>query len=217
MKKLKLLLVDDHKIVRDGLKIILGSDDELEIVAEASSGVEAIKYLENEANNIDVILMDISMPELNGLDATEIITKLHPNVRILALTMHDEESYIIDMLKAGASGYILKDTSSDKLIEAIKVVSEGKNYYSNGVSTTIIKSLLSKSNEKQENAKSKLSDREIRVMKEVSKGATNVEIAKILEISNRTVETHRRNILKKLNLKNTAEMINYAIRKGIVE
>jgi len=216
MKKIKTLLVDDHKIIRDGLKIILNSDNDIEIVAEASNGVEAIKFLETN-NDIDIILMDISMPELNGIDASEIITKLYNHIKILALTMHDEESYILDMLRVGACGYVLKDTSSDKLIEAIKTVFNGQNYYSNGVSAIIINRLLNKSDESSEPSKSKLSDREKMIMKQVSKGLTNIEIAKKLEISNRTVETHRRNILKKLDLKNTAEMINYAIKEGVVD
>lgn len=214
MERIKTLLVDDHKIVRDGIKMILDTDQNLEVTAEASNGVEALKFLEKD-NDIDVVLMDISMPELNGVDTTEIIKKLYNKINILALTMHTEESYIMNMLKAGALGYVLKDISSDKLVEAVKTVADGKNYYSNGVSATVINRLLNKS--ESEEQKNKLSDREISVIEQVAKGYTNNEIAKILEISSRTVETHRRNILKKLDLKNTAEMINYAIREGIVE
>ncbi|MCB9335605.1 MAG: response regulator transcription factor [Flavobacteriales bacterium] len=216
MEKIKTLLVDDHKIVRDGIKMILNSAPNIEVTAEASNGVDALKYLENN-NNIDVVLMDISMTELNGVDATEIIKKLYSKINILALTMHSEESYISKMMNAGALGYVLKDISSENLIDAVKTVAEGKNYYCNSVSNTIISKLLNPSNSNKHQKTSILSKREISVLKEVTKGISNIEIAKVLEISNRTVETHRRNILKKLGLKNTAEMITYAIKNGYVE
>ncbi len=216
METIKTLLVDDHKIVRDGIKMILNSAPNIEVTAEASNGIDALKYLENN-NNIDVVLMDISMAELNGVDATEIIKKLYSKINILALTMHSEESYISKMMNAGVSGYVLKDISSDNLIDAVKTVAEGKNYYCNSVSNTIISKLLNSSNSNKPKKKPILSKREISVIKEVTKGISNIEIAKVLDISNRTVETHRRNILKKLGLKNTAEMITYAIKNGFIE
>lgn len=216
MEKIRTLLVDDHKIVRDGIKFILNSDKGIEVISEGSNGVEAIRFLEKN-NDIDVILMDINMPELNGVDATEIIRKLYPKIRILALTMHTEESYILNMIKAGALGYVVKDTNADKLIYAVKTVASGKNYYSNSVTSTIVNHLIHKPNQSDKDIKPTLSTREIEVIKLVAKGLTNNKIGESLKIGSRTVESHRRNVLKKLDLKNTAELINYVYRENIVE
>ncbi len=217
MKKIRTLLVDDHKIVRDGIRFILNSDKNIEVVSEGSNGVEAIRFLEKN-KDVDVILMDINMPELNGIDSTEIIKKLYPEINVLALTMHSEESYIINMIKAGALGYIVKDTNADKLIDAVKTVAKGKNYYSNSVTSTIVNHLLHKPNSSSAaKTKQTISDRETEVIKLVAKGHTNIEIGDILKIGSRTVESHRRNVLKKLDLKNTAELINYVYRKNLLE
>lgn len=210
MRKLKTLLVDDHKMVRDGLKYILNSDEKIEVIAEASNGIEAIKYLEKD-NNIDVVLMDINMPQLNGIDATEIIKKLYNKINVLALSMHNEESYIINMIKSGASGYVLKDTNSLSLLDAVKSVASGKNYYSSDVASTIVKHLIHTPDHPN------LSDREIEIIKLVAKGYTSNKIGGIINLSSRTIETHRRNVLKKLKLKNTAELINYANKNNMID
>ena len=214
MKKIRTLLVDDHKLVRDGIKYILNSDKKIEVIAEASNGVEAIKYLEKD-NAIDVILMDINMPQLNGIDTTEIIKKLYNKINILALTMHNEESYIVNMIKSGALGYVLKDANSSSLLDAVKTVATGKSYYSNDVTSTIVSHLMCTPNSKQKN--SSLSDREIEIITHVVSGNTNKKIGATFNISPRTVETHRRNILKKLELKNTAELINYAYKNNLID
>jgi DNA-binding NarL/FixJ family response regulator len=213
MKKIRTLIVDDHKVVRDGLKYILNSDKKIEVVYEASNGIEAIQYLEKD-NNIDVVLMDISMPKLNGIEATELIKKLYKNINILALTMHNEESYILNMIKSGASGYVLKDSDSSNILDAINSIANGKNYYSNDVASIIVKHMM---NPENSNQKKSLSDREIEIIKLVAKGNTNNKIGDNINISPRTVETHRRNIIKKLKLKNTAELINYAYKNNIIE
>jgi DNA-binding NarL/FixJ family response regulator len=213
MKKIKALLVDDHKIVRDGIRYILNSDKNIEVVGEASNGIEAIKYLEKN-NEIDIVLMDINMPHLNGIDATEIIKKLYNKIHVLALTMHNEESYIVNMIKSGAIGYVLKDTNSSSLLDAVKIVATGKNYYSNDVTSTIVNQLFQTTNSKQNEID--LSKREIEIIKYVADGKTNRETAEIINISPRTVETHRRNIIKKLGLNNTAELINYAYKKKMI-
>lgn len=215
MEKIRTLLVDDHKIVRDGIKSILNADKEISVVAEAENGVEAIKYLETNGKDIDVAIMDISMPELNGIDATEIITKLYKNINILALTMHNEEAYIMNMIKAGALGYVLKDSGGQKLVEAVKVISTGKNYYSNDVSVTMINRMMNPN--KSSNKSSNLSEKELEILKHVVDGKTNVEISNIYNLSSRTIETHRRNIMKKMNVKNTAEMVAKALKNGIVK
>ncbi len=212
MEKIKVLLVDDHIIIRDGIRFMLRKEPDISVVAEANNGVEAIDYLENNTNNVDVVLLDINMPELNGIDAAEIITKRFKNIKILALTMHAEESYIISMLKAGSLGYILKESSKEDLVVAIKTIALGNKYYSNEVSVTMINSLMKEDKPK----KIEISKREEEVLKLIVDGLTNVEIATELNISNRTVETHRRNILHKLDVRNTAELVRYAIEHDLI-
>lgn len=216
MKKIRTLLVDDHKIIRDGIKSILNTSKDISVVAEAENGVEAINYLEKYGSNIDVVLIDINMPELNGIDATQIITKLHKHINVLALTMHLEGTYIINMIKAGALGYILKESGAKKLTEAIKAVSAGKKYYSDEVSVAVVNSIVDDNNDSS-GAPFNLSEREIEILNNVVVGNTNIEIAKKLAISNRTVDTHRRNIMKKLNVKNTAEMVRFAMKEGLID
>ena len=212
MEKIKLLIADDHLIIRDGIKLMLKKHPEFVIVAEANNGKEVINYLTNNPNSIDVILMDINMPEMNGIDATKVVVEQFMDVKILALTMHAEETYITNMLKAGALGYVLKEAGTDELMTAIKSVASGQKYYSNEVSVTMINSLMNGSKSKS----FALSDREVEVLSYISGGFTNKEVGDKLFISGRTVETHRRNILAKLEVRNTAEMIRYAIENNIV-
>ena len=215
MSKIKVLLVDDHKIVRDGIKSILNAAKDIVVISEAQNGTEAINFLESNKDDIDVVVMDINMPELNGVDATEIILKLFPEMKILALTMHSEEAFILNMVKVGARGYVLKDSGGQKLIEAIKTVYEGRNYYSNEVSVTMINSIVNAS-KKNKNTFA-LSEKEKDILQLVVDGKTNLEIGEIYEISTRTAETHRRNIMKKMNAKNTAEMVAKALKKGLAK
>ena len=212
MNEIKILLVDDHKLIRDGIKSIINTTTNIKVIDECDNGREAIKYLEKNPNDVNVVLMDISMPEMNGIDATGIIKKLHSDINILALTMHSEEAYIMKMIKAGALGYILKNSSRDNLINAIKTVYQKEKYYSNEVSLKLINLLLSE----DKTPDPSLSERETEVLKLITEGNTNREIAKELFISNRTVESHRRNIIKKLNLKNTAELVSYALNNGLI-
>jgi DNA-binding NarL/FixJ family response regulator len=182
------------------------------IVAEAANGGEVIQYLYDNPNSIDVVLMDINMPIMNGIEAAKIILEKFSDVKVLALTMHAEESYITNMLKAGALGYILKESKTEELVSAIKSVARGEKYYSNEVSVTLINSLMN-GDKPQE---SELSDREAQVLSHIATGLTNKEVGEILYISGRTVESHRRNIMGKLDLRNTAEMIRYALEHEIV-
>ncbi len=213
MATIKLLLADDHQIIRNGIKLMLKKNIEFEIASEASSGEEVISYLERNSNRVDVILMDINMPGMGGIEATEIITQKYRNIKILALTMHAEETFITSMMKAGATGYILKEANTSELIMAINTVASGKKYYSNEVSVAMINSLMSKDNSKGND----LSEREVEVLKYIAAGDTNKEAGEKLFISPRTVETHRRNILSKLDVKNTAEMIKYAYQHQLIE
>lgn len=211
MDTIRLLIADDHVIIRNGLKLMLNKNPKYKIVAEVSSGQEAIDYVDNNPNDIDVILMDIDMPVLNGIEATKIITNKHENIRILALSMHDEEVYITSMIEAGATGYILKQADILEITQAIESTALGKKYYSHEVSITIINSLHKKSKDKG----NELSVREMEILSLIAAGLTNKEVGEKLFISARTVESHRRNILDKLDFKNTAEMIRYAIEHNI--
>jgi DNA-binding NarL/FixJ family response regulator len=213
MDKIKLLLADDHQIIRNGIKLMLKKYPEFEVVSEASTGTEVINFLASNSDGIDVVLMDITMPGLSGIEATELITAKYKNIKILALTMHSEETYITNMIKAGALGYILKEASTNELVNAIKNVALGKKYYSNEVSVAMINSLMNKDNSEG----TELSERELEVLKYIAGGDTNKEAGEKLFISPRTVETHRRNILSKLDVKNTAEMIKYAFQHNLFD
>jgi DNA-binding NarL/FixJ family response regulator len=196
-------------MIRDGIKLMLKGSPEIKVIAEAENGLEAVKYMDNNPTSVDVILMDISMPKLNGIAATKDIKGNHKNINVLAITMHLEESYITDMMKAGASGYILKESGKEELIEAIIKVADGKLYFSSDVSSIIIGNMMDDS---KNNTKSLISDREKEVIKFVVQGISNAEIGSLMCLSSRTIESHRRNILQKLDLKNTAELISYAIK-----
>ena len=212
MSKINVILVDDHKLIRNGLKSIINTTHNIDIVADFNNGKELIDYLKKNASEIDVILMDITMPIMSGITATEIINKLYPNIKILALTMHADEAYIVKMIDAGALGYILKDTERDILIEAIETVYHNDKYYSNEVSLKLIDLLTSKKNKKNH----ELTARELQILKFITLGSTNKEIGKKLNVSARTVESHRRNIIKKLRIKSTAEMVKYALANKII-
>lgn len=212
MAAIRILLADDHQIIRDGIKLMLKKSPEFEIIQEASNGQEVIEYLSNNADKVDVVLMDINMPEKNGIEATQYISEHIKSVKVLALTMHAEETYITSMLKAGALGYVLKESGTDELMTAVKTVASGQKYYSNEVSITMINALMNDEKPKVQ----VLSEREIEVLGHIAMGATNKEVGELLFISGRTVETHRRNILDKLNLRNTAELIRYAIENQLI-
>lgn len=218
--KINILLVDDHKLIRDGIKSILKTSKHISIVGDCSNGKEAINFFKKNHNKVDIILMDISMPELNGIDATEIITKLHPNIKVIALTMHIEEAYLSQMIDAGALGYILKDSTKNNIVEAIESVYNNEKYYSSEVSLKLIDYLLHGEKEKKKKRKPKieyhLSKREIQILTSISKGSTNREIADQLNLSNRTIESHRRSLINKLEAKNSVELISIALKEGLI-
>lgn len=211
MKAINILLADDHLMIRNGIKLMLKNNSTFKIVSEANNGKEVIDYLRHNINSVDVVLMDINMPFMNGIDATDYISKSYKNVRVLALSMHDEESYIKNMVDAGALGYILKDSGTNELVSAIKSVEKGKKYYGSKVSATLINSLI----EEQVAEVITLSRRQSEILCLLSKGYTNKEIGARLFISKRTVEGHRRNIMNKLNVKNTVEMVRYALENDL--
>lgn len=212
MKAIRILLADDHQIIRDGIKLMLKKNPEFSIEHEVNNGREVLEYLSSNADKIDVVLMDINMPEKNGIEATQHINDYIEGVKVLALTMHAEETYITSMLKAGALGYVLKESGTEELVSAIKAVAEGRKYYSNEVSITMINALMNAEKPKAQ----VLTDREVEVLSHIAMGSTNKEVGELLFISGRTVETHRRNILEKLELRNTAELIRYAIENQLI-
>lgn len=217
MKTTKILIVDDHEVVRDGLKNILTSLDNITIAGEAGNGDEAVKMY--STLKPDLVIMDISMPGMNGIEATRIIKEKDPDARILILTMHDNQEYLNQIIRSGAKGFILKNTDKEELLEAVKTVSAGENFFSKDISKLIIDNYIrtAKDTEKNDGYKEvPLTKREIEILKLIASGYSNQEIANILYISYNTVDTHRKNIMHKLTIKNTAGLVRYAIEKGLI-
>ncbi len=216
MNKIKVLVAEDHTIVRKGLCSLLEAEAHIEVVGEAENGREALKMV--EALKPHVVLMDISMPELNGMDATKRLKKLYPDLKILILSMHADEEYIFETLRAGASGYLVKRSAPTELVKAIKAAYEGDSFLSPSISAKVIRNYV---REKQANTApgslDRLSGREREVLQLIAEGNANRDIAERLFISTKTVEAHRSNIQKKLELNGTAELTRYAVKKGLVE
>ncbi len=216
----KILLVDDHKIIRDGIKALLYGNKEITIVGECEDGDEVVDFLEQAP--ADVILMDINMKRMSGIEATRQILARFPGVKVVALTMHNEEGYISKILKAGAVGYILKNTGKAELITAIQSVCEGKNYFGPEVAEIMMsKYVRNNSKPKTSNAFlvtiDDLTRREIEILGLIAEELTNVEIGEKLFISPRTVDTHRRNLLQKIGVKNTAGLVKFALHNGLID
>jgi DNA-binding NarL/FixJ family response regulator len=214
--RIKVLIVDDHKIIRVGLRGILQNAPDIEVIGEAEDGSQVLEMLEKTVT--DVVLMDIDMGRSNGFETTRKVKAAFPDVQVLALTIHEEQDHIIQMLEAGACGYILKDTGTDELLAALRAVVKGDSYYSKSVSASLLQALTNlKSKFTQQISKdTPLSTREIEVLRLIAQECSNGDIAKKLFISVRTVDTHRRNILEKLQVKNTAGLVKYAIEKAII-
>lgn len=215
MRKLRVLLGDDHTIVRHGIRKILEGRRDWEVVAEAGDGREAVKkVLEHEP---DVAILDIGMPLLNGIEATRQIVKRAPTVRVLILSMHSDEAYITQALQAGAKGYLLKDSADTDLIRGVTDVAAGKSFFSPAVAKVMlddyVRHLADKGIVDRYDA---LSEREREIFQLVAEGHSNKAVAELLSISPATVETHRAHILQKLDLHNTAEVVLYAVRRGVI-
>lgn len=205
MSIIKTLIVDDHPLVRDGLTARINRSEEVTVIGEACDGVEALQLLEELKP--DVVLMDINMPNLNGIQTTEAILDLYPDILILVLSMHDDREYVASVIDAGARGYVLKSASAEEMFNAIKAVYFGGIYYSPAIAESLA--------QKSEDPVDSLTDREQVVLDMLAKGASNKECANSLGISARTVETHRRNIKQKLNLRSTPALIRFAIDSGL--
>lgn len=216
MPKIRLLLVDDHQIVRAGLRMLFQAEQDMEIVGEIGSGEEALQAVRNLKP--DVVLMDVVMPGMSGIEATRRIKEASPGTAVLALTMHEDEQYFFEMLQAGASGYIPKRAAPDDLVSAIRVVSQGNVFLYPSVAKLLVKDFLHRAEPGPDasRAASRLTPREHEVLTYIAEGYTNREIAEALVISVKTVDRHRENIMRKLNLHNRVELVKYAIEKGLI-
>lgn len=211
MDKIRILVVDDHAIMRDGIRALLGLHDDIEIVGEASEGKEAIeKALELTP---DVVVMDIAMPGMDGLEATRRIRKKNPKIEVLVLTQHDNKEYILSAIKAGVTGYIPKKALGSDLVSAIRAAYQGNSYLYPSAATAIIKDYLKRP---EEDPYDRLTAREREILKLIAEGHTSREIAEMLFISLKTVLGHRTKIMDKLGIHNRTELIKYTIRKGLV-
>jgi two-component system response regulator NreC len=215
MKAIRILVADDHTVVRKGLRLLLESVPEFQVIADASSGREAVALAEQHMP--DVVVMDVAMPILNGIEAARQIGAKLPQTAVVFLSMHGDESYVLRALKAGARAYLLKDSAERDLIEAVKAVSEGKAFFSPAISKMLVEDYMRQMQERGvEDSYELLTTREREVLQLLAEGKSNKDVAGLLNLSTYTVETHRSNIFQKLNLHSGAELILYAIRKGVI-
>jgi DNA-binding NarL/FixJ family response regulator len=215
VSEIRVLLADDHGIVRRGLRYLLENSPSFRVVGEAGDGREAVKLAEELTP--DVVVMDIAMPNLNGLDATAQIVKKCPATGVIILSMHSDETYLVRALSAGAKGYLLKDSAEADLIRAVEAVSQGRPFFSPAIAETLLEDYMRRL--RQQNLKDSydlLTDREKEVLQLLAEGKANKEVATLLNLSLYTVETHRANLMQKLNLHNTADIVLYAVRKKII-
>src|SRR5262245_9741925 len=215
MRTVKILLADDHGIVRKGLRFLLEQQSGMEVLGEAGNGREAVKAAEELVP--DVIIMDIAMPQLNGIEATAHIVKRNPEIGVIILSMHADEGYLLRALSAGAKGYLLKDSAETDLVRAVQVVANKRPFFSPAISQTLLDNYLTQLQQKGlQDSYDLLTDREKEVLQLLAEGRSNKEVANLLNLSVYTVETHRTNIMQKLDLHNTAEIVLYAVRKRII-
>ena len=215
MKKLRILLADDHIVMRTGLRALLERQPNLEIVGECENGRETVELA--ATLKPDVVVMDVGMPILNGIEATKAIVSQRPTTAVVILSMHADESYVMRALKAGARGYLLKDSAAADLISAIQAISQGRSFFSPKVSRILAEDYVRVLKQKGAvDSYDLLTDREREILQLLAEGKANKEVATALNISPYTAETHRSHILQKLNLHNSAELVLYAARKGII-
>jgi two-component system response regulator NreC len=210
---IKIIVVDEHKILREGLSTLIAKQPEMEIIGEATDGREALQLLEK--SKPDLILMDVTMPNLNGIEATRKIKSKNPNIEIIALSLHSDRRYVLGMIDAGASGYLLKECAFEELVRAINTVMSKKKYLSPGISDILIDEYVKKTTTDKPTIYSKLTPREREILQLIAEGKNTKEIARYLFISVKTVETHRRHIKKKLKVDSVAELTKIAIREGL--
>ncbi len=215
MSAIRILLADDHGIVRKGLRFVLELQPDMEVVGEAGDGREAVDLAAELKPN--VVIMDIAMPRLNGIDATSQIVKRDPAIGVIMLSMHSDEGYLVRTLSAGAKGYLLKESAEGDLVRAVQAVAQGKPFFSPAIAQTLLEDYLRQLQQRgATDTYELLTDREKEVLQMLAEGKSNKEVATLLNLSPYTVETHRTHIMQKLNLHNTAELVLYAVRKKII-
>ena len=213
-KIIKVVIVDDHMIIRDGLRSLLERQPDMKVIAEADNGRTALKHVKKLSP--DVVIMDIGMRELNGIDATRQIIKISPVVKVLALSMYSDKRFIKEMLKAGASGYMLKDSAFKELIDAIRVIVGDKIYISPSVASIVMEGYLQHSTDGDSSIRSFLTSRELEVLQLLAEGKSTKQIATNLSLSIKTIESHRHRVMQKIEVNNLADLTKYAIREGII-
>jgi DNA-binding NarL/FixJ family response regulator len=215
MSAIRILLADDHGVVRKGLRLILERHEGFEVVGEAADGRQVVRLAEELMPNL--VIMDIGMPQLNGIDAAAQIIHRNPRVGVIILSMHSDEGYIVRALSAGAKGYLLKDSAEEDLVQAVRIVAQGRPFFSPKITQTLLEDYVRQLRQKGlQDSYDLLTEREKEVLQLLAEGKSNKEVATILDLSVYTVETHRTNLMQKLNLHNTAEIVLYAVRKKII-
>ena len=216
MKAIRIVLADDHTVVRNGLRLILEQQPDFQVVGEASDGREVVDIVSSEKP--DVVVMDIAMPNLNGIEAARRITGHQPRTAVAILSMHSDEGYVLRSLKAGVRGYLLKDSAQSDLIAAVRCISAGRSFFSPAIRKILQEDFIRQLDDKEvEDTYDLLTAREREILQLVAEGKSNKEIANLLNLSLFTVETHRAHILQKLNLHSVPELILYAVRKGVIQ
>ena len=214
MKPIKVLLVDDHHIVRHGLKLLFSSDSEIDVVGDSGTGEEALEFLKH--NKVDVLVSDISMSPMDGITLTKKVKERFTEINVMMLTMHLDEEYITGAMSAGAKGYLVKDSSEEDIINAIKVVNKGELYLTKSVSDVLAKAMLQNSEKKEIVAEMALTRREKEILSHIVEGLNNRQIGEKLNISERTVNAHRYNMMKKLKANNTADLVRISLKLDLV-
>jgi len=215
LKKIRILIADDHGIVRKGLRLQLEQNNEFEVVGEATEGREAVRMAEELVP--DVVIMDIAMPNLNGIQATTQVVKKNPQIGVIILSMYSDETYLMRTLAAGAKGYLLKDSADVDLHRAVEVVAQGKPFFSPAIADTLLEDYMRQLQQRGlQDSYDLLTEREKEILQLLAEGKSNKDVAGILNLSTNTVETHRTRIMQKLDLHSTADIVLYAVRKGII-
>jgi two-component system, NarL family, response regulator NreC len=215
MKKIRILLVDDHKILRDGICSLLKEYPDMEVVGEAADGKNALNLVKELSP--DIVIMDISMPDLNGIEATRKILADYPHIKVMALTMHYDKHFVSEIFKAGASGYLLKDCAFDEMAHAIRMIIDNKTYVNSQIASLVVESLMGDSpRSHNKHVFSLLTEREKEVLQLIAEGKSTKQIASNLNVSTKTIESHRRQVMGKLNIRNVADLTKYAIREGLI-
>ncbi|MDQ2746277.1 MAG: response regulator transcription factor [Acidobacteriota bacterium] len=215
MTKLRIMLAEDHETVREGIRLIINAQADMEVCGEAANGREAVKIAQELQP--DVIVMDVTMPELNGLKATKQIKQLAPHLKILTLTRHTDDGYLQELLRAGASGYVLKQSSSDELLRAVRAIAAGGNYLDPTIAGRVMGGYSVRRISDQPPSKISLSEREAEVLRQIAWGYSNKEIAAALTLSVKTIESHKANAMQKLNITNRIDIVRFAILQGWLE